>query len=88
MRQKAWLIAIIALSRSAFLGTSLDFGIGDGRLVRPTGLWRPSLLLPDRGVKVWLPRCYDETQNANVRYDTLYVHDGQNAMEDATSWTG
>jgi len=56
--------------------------------VQPKGLWKPSLLLPDREVKVWLPPGYDDPKNSKVRYETLYVHDGQNAMDDDTSWTG
>ena len=41
-------------------------------------------ILPPRPLKVWLPPDY---QNAS-QHPTLYVHDGQNAMEDMESWTG
>jgi len=43
------------------------------------------VLLP-RTIKIWLPPGYDETDT--VGHSVLYVHDGQNAMEDEDSWTG
>jgi len=43
-----------------------------------------SFLLPPRPIEVWLPPGY----NAASRYPVLYCHDGQNAMQDAASWTG
>lgn len=45
-----------------------------------------NVVLPPRDVKVWLPQMYH--QNRNQRFPVLYCHDGQNAMEDASSWTG
>ena len=36
-----------------------DVGVGAGTLVKPRGLWKPTLLLPDREVKVWLPPGYE-----------------------------
>lgn len=45
-----------------------------------------NVLLPPRDVKVWLPKGYYE--NRSQRYPVLYCHDGQNAMDDASSWTG
>lgn len=44
-----------------------------------------SLILPPRTLNVWLPPNYQSTSG---RHPTLYVHDGQNAMEDTSSWTG
>jgi predicted alpha/beta superfamily hydrolase len=48
-----------------------------------------SLLVP-RPIKIWLPPDYENDSNdAGSRgHPVLYVHDGQNAMEDAESWTG
>jgi predicted alpha/beta superfamily hydrolase len=53
-----------------------------------------SLILPPRTLKVWLPPTYatgsqsQSQSQSNSRHPTLYVHDGQNSMEDADSWTG
>jgi enterochelin esterase-like enzyme len=44
-----------------------------------------NLVLPPRPLRVWLPPDYQEEGS---RHPTLYVHDGQNAMEDCDSWTG
>jgi len=43
------------------------------------------VLLP-RTIRVWLPPGYDDEDKTG--YSVLYVHDGQNAMEDKDSWTG
>lgn len=43
-------------------------------------------LLPPRDISVWLPPDYDKYPT--MHFPVLYVHDGQNAMEDDTSWTG
>eukprot|EP00537_Pseudo-nitzschia_pungens_P000339 CAMPEP_0172358456 /NCGR_PEP_ID=MMETSP1060-20121228/2764_1 /TAXON_ID=37318 /ORGANISM="Pseudo-nitzschia pungens, Strain cf. cingulata" /LENGTH=426 /DNA_ID=CAMNT_0013079675 /DNA_START=216 /DNA_END=1493 /DNA_ORIENTATION=+ len=43
------------------------------------------VLLP-RTIRIWLPPGYDE--NDEVGHPVLYVHDGQNAMQDEDSWTG
>lgn len=43
------------------------------------------VLLP-RTIRIWLPPGYDEDDE--VGHPVLYVHDGQNAMEDNDSWTG
>jgi enterochelin esterase-like enzyme len=48
------------------------------------GLAGNTVLLPPRPIDVWLPPGYSEKS----RYPVLYCHDGQNAMEDAHSWTG
>lgn len=45
-----------------------------------------NVVLPPRDVKVWLPKEYHSDRNK--RFPVLYCHDGQNAMEDASSWTG
>jgi len=42
------------------------------------------LLLPPRLIDVWLPPEYDNVS----RFPVLYCHDGQNAFEDSSSWTG
>lgn len=44
-----------------------------------------SLLVPPRDISVWVPPGYDDGCS---RYPVLYCHDGQNAMLDASSWTG
>lgn len=73
-------------------------GLNGGRLVTlPTEYYFPSntaasslgssFLLPPREIKVWLPPQYDEFPN-DVRFPVLYCHDGQNAIQDSSSWTG
>jgi len=60
-----------------------------------------NLILPPRPLRVWLPPDYKYQEGKGVgrgqqqredkdlhRHPTLYVHDGQNAMEDSDSWTG
>lgn len=44
------------------------------------------LVLLPRPIRIWLPPGYDEEDQ--VGHSVLYVHDGQNAMEDKDSWTG
>lgn len=44
------------------------------------------LLLPPRDISVWLPPDYDK--HPDMHFPVLYVHDGQNAIEDEASWTG
>lgn len=41
-----------------------------------------------RFLRVWLPPGYDDSQNAGRRYPVLYLNDGQNLFESATSYTG
>jgi predicted alpha/beta superfamily hydrolase len=41
-----------------------------------------------RFLRVWLPPGYDDTGNGGRRYPVLYLNDGQNLFEGATSFTG
>jgi enterochelin esterase-like enzyme len=41
-----------------------------------------------RFLRVWLPPRYDNVENAARRYPVLYLNDGQNLFESATSFTG
>lgn len=41
-----------------------------------------------RFLRVWLPPAYDDPANAGRRYPVLYLNDGQNLFEPATSFTG
>jgi enterochelin esterase-like enzyme len=41
-----------------------------------------------RLLRVWLPQGYDDAENAARRYPVLYLNDGQNLFEAATSYTG
>mmetsp|Transcript_3638 Transcript_3638/g.10368 ORF Transcript_3638/g.10368 Transcript_3638/m.10368 type:complete len:398 (+) Transcript_3638:35-1228(+) len=45
-----------------------------------------SILLPPRPISVWLPPSYEAS--GRKRHRVIYVHDGQNAIDDADSWTG
>lgn len=42
----------------------------------------------DRFLRVWLPPAYDDAENRDRRYPVLYLNDGQNLFEPATSFTG
>ena len=44
----------------------------------------PSAFVAARNVEVWLPPCYDP----QLSYPVLYMHDGQNVFNPATSYTG
>jgi predicted alpha/beta superfamily hydrolase len=41
-----------------------------------------------RFLRVWLPPGYDDPENAGLHYPVLYLNDGQNLFEAATSFTG
>jgi enterochelin esterase-like enzyme len=41
-----------------------------------------------RFLRVWLPPGYDGAENSGRRYPVLYLNDGQNLFEAATSYTG
>lgn len=41
-----------------------------------------------RDILVWLPPGYDAPENAERRYPALYLHDGQNVFDAATSFSG
>ncbi|MGA9390374.1 MAG: alpha/beta hydrolase-fold protein [Candidatus Sulfotelmatobacter sp.] len=41
-----------------------------------------------RFLRVWLPPGYDAAENAGRRYPVLYLNDGQNLFESASSFTG
>jgi predicted alpha/beta superfamily hydrolase len=41
-----------------------------------------------RFLRVWLPPNYDDAANETRRYPVLYLNDGQNLFESATSFTG
>lgn len=41
-----------------------------------------------RKVRVWLPPGYDDDEHAGRRYPVLYMHDGQNVFDGATSFMG
>jgi len=42
----------------------------------------------DRFLRVWLPPAYDDAQNAARQFPVLYLNDGQNLFEPATSFNG
>jgi enterochelin esterase-like enzyme len=46
--------------------------------------WFHSLLVDDRYIDVWLPNGY----NTSVKYDVLYMHDGQMLFDASTTWNG
>ncbi|MBL8784718.1 MAG: carbohydrate esterase, partial [Deltaproteobacteria bacterium] len=47
-----------------------------------------AFLVPDRDLVIYLPPGYSDAANAAVRYPVLYMHDGQNLMDPATSAFG
>jgi enterochelin esterase-like enzyme len=46
------------------------------------------IYLNDRFLRVWLPPGYDDADNAARQYPVLYLNDGQNLFEPATSFNG
>ena len=46
----------------------------------------PSRFIASRNVEVWLPPGYE--RDANARYPVIYMHDGQNVFDPATSFFG
>jgi predicted alpha/beta superfamily hydrolase len=70
-------------------GTTIDiypfFGPASGTLHRITGFWSPQLG-NHRTLILYLPPSYHE--NPLKRYPVLYLHDGQNLFESATSSFG
>jgi predicted alpha/beta superfamily hydrolase len=74
----------------ASLGAQATAAVPGPPLAR-TGTFRehakfPSALVEPRDVIVWLPPGYDA--NARERYPVLYMHDGQNVFDPATSYGG
>lgn len=61
-----------------------DSATGDLRIHE----FRSSVLDNTRFLRVWLPPGYDDTSNQGRRYPVLYLNDGQNLFESATSFTG
>jgi predicted alpha/beta superfamily hydrolase len=57
---------------------------GDLRLHK----FRSRIFRNTRFLRVWLPPGYDDTGNGGRRYPALYLNDGQNLFEAATSFTG
>jgi hypothetical protein len=76
-------------------GTILDISPEETFGVENLSVLGDMMLLP-RTIKIWLPPGYNNDSNENEtfnnsrqqRHPVLYVHDGQNAMEDEDSWTG
>ena len=50
--------------------------------------FRSRIFRNSRFLRVWLPPGYDDAVNANRHYPVLYLNDGQNLFESATSFTG
>jgi predicted alpha/beta superfamily hydrolase len=58
--------------------------VGDLRLHE----FRSKLLQNLRNLRVWLPPGYDDTANAERLYPVMYLNDGQNLFDKATSFAG
>jgi enterochelin esterase-like enzyme len=50
--------------------------------------FRSRIFRNTRFLRVWLPPGYDDAENEGRRYPVLYLNDGQNLFEAATSYTG
>jgi enterochelin esterase-like enzyme len=50
--------------------------------------FRSRIFQNTRFLRVWLPPAYDDAANAGRRYPVLYLNDGQNLFESATSFNG
>ena len=58
--------------------------VGDLRLHE----FRSRVFRNTRFLRIWLPPGYDDRENESRRYPVLYLNDGQNLFEAATSFTG
>jgi enterochelin esterase-like enzyme len=58
--------------------------VGDLRLHE----FRSRIFRNTRFLRIWLPPGYDDRENEGRRYPVLYLNDGQNLFESATSFTG
>jgi enterochelin esterase-like enzyme len=58
--------------------------VGDLRLHE----FRSRIFRNTRFLRVWLPPGYDDAENSERHYPVLYLNDGQNLFEAATSFTG
>jgi predicted alpha/beta superfamily hydrolase len=71
-------------------GATLDvyprFVNRSGRWSRAIAAFHSTLLGNDRGVWIYVPPSYDE--NPGARYPVVYMHDGQNLFNPATSFGG
>ncbi len=65
-------------------GVRASGAAGDLRLHK----FRSRIFQNTRFLRVWLPPGYDDTGNGGRRYPALYLNDGQNLFEAATSFTG
>jgi predicted alpha/beta superfamily hydrolase len=85
---RAVTLAVLTLSGVAATGAELPApapvtGPGvTGQVVRYASM--PSVHVESRNVDVWLPPGYD--QDPGQRYPVLYMHDGQNLFDPATSY--
>lgn len=50
--------------------------------------FRSRIYRNDRFLRVWVPPGYDDAENAACQYPILYLNDGQNLFEPATSFNG
>jgi predicted alpha/beta superfamily hydrolase len=64
--------------------TRAESATGDLRLRQ----FRSRTFRNTRFLRVWLPPGYDDAENRDRRYPVLYLNDGQNLFEPATSFTG
>ncbi len=71
-------------SRGAAVFTRATSATGDLRLHR----FRSRIFRNTRFLRVWLPPSYDDPAHSGRRYPVLYLNDGQNLFEAATSFTG
>ena len=77
------LVALACLAAPAPAGGEPGLGI-TGSLVRHEAF--ASRQVQARNIDVWLPPGYD--RDGNTRYPVIYMHDGQNLFDPATSYAG
>ncbi len=65
-------------------GVRASGAVGDLRLHE----FRSRVFRNTRFLRVWLPPGYDDAENSGRHYPVLYLNDGQNLFEAATSFTG
>jgi enterochelin esterase-like enzyme len=82
-RVKILLVLLLLLTPLAAAGAAAASpAVASGRLVTVEGF--DSAFVPKRDIFVWLPAGYSE----DGRYAVLYMHDGDNLWDAATTWNG
>jgi alpha-glucosidase len=76
------LLLLLTLVAAAGAVNAASPAVASGRLVNVEGF--ESAFVPERNIYIWLPAGY----SGDKRYAVLYMHDGDNLWDAATTWNG